>query len=149
MNKFTQFLVLLTAGSFLLTACGQNATPTPQNPNPTAGITPVQTLVITQDMNGKTFNLKVGDTFEIQMPTIPTPGYQWEPKDLDKIILVQVGDTLYTVGTSPNEAGGIVKLDFKAVGTGTTSLHLIYTQSTTAGTPALNSQSFGVTIEVK
>ncbi len=117
--------------------------------SPTAGNTNENALVITRDMNGKTFNLKVGDTFEIQLATIPMPGFEWTPENPDTTILLQEGKAVYQADSSPNSAGGIVTLKFKAVGAGKTNLILLYLHAAQNGAPALYNSSFGVNIEVK
>ena len=178
MVKVTQRLVIITAACLFLAACGvkpsaappalsteKSANPTiestpAQKPlntpgvngatiSPTAGITQEKTLVITRDMNGKSFSLKVGDTFEIQLATIPMDGFEWTPKDLDTTILIQEGQAVYKADTSPNSAGGIVTLRFKVVGAGKTHLTLLYQHPAENGLPALYNNSFGVNLEVK
>ena len=106
-------------------------------------------MVITREMNGKSFSLKVGDSFEIQLVTIPMVGFEWTPKDPDTTILVQEGKAIYQADTSPNSAGGIVTLRFKTVGAGNTHLTLLYLHPAENGLPALYNNSFGVNIEVK
>ncbi len=177
MEKVTQSLVIITAACLLLAACsvkpsvitptaneksvsptagsvqikGPINTPTVNaaTTSPTAGNTPENALVITRDMNGKSFNLHIGDTFEIQLATIPMPGFEWTPQDLDTAVLLQQGRPIYTADTTPNSAGGIVTLRFKAVGAGKTHLTLLYLHAAENGLPALYNNSFGVTIEVK
>jgi predicted secreted protein len=177
MDNVTQFLVIITAASLLLAACAANqpsltptisenqASPTLENTpaeklsntptvhgatiNPTIQITPGNALVITQAMNGNSFNLKVGETFEIQLATIPVAGFEWTPKDLDTAILLQQGHPVYQAGASPNSAGGIVTLKFKAVGAGTTHLTLLYLHPAGNGLPSLYKNSFGVNFAVK
>jgi predicted secreted protein len=117
--------------------------------SPIPGNTPEKALVITRDLNGKSFNLLVGDTFEIQLATIPMPGFEWTPQDLDPAILLQQGSPVYKAGTAPNSAGGIVTLTFKAVGAGKTNLTLLYLHPGENGLPALYNNSFGVNIAVK
>jgi len=177
MDKFIKFLIIIAAGCLLLAACGgevsaitpgektnpagptlestqENAPSVTPNVNAkpvtsTVESTQGKEMIITQDMNGKTVSLQVGDIFEVHIPTIPTSGYDWKSKDLDTKILSQVGDSIYTADTSPNAAGGIVSLKFKAVGAGKTTLTLLYIRSAENGVPSLYSKSFGVNIVVK
>lgn len=146
MAHFSKYSFILAAGCLLITACGGI---TQNMANPTVGGTAENAIVITPDMKGKSVSLKVGDTFEIQIPTIPTAGYQWETDELDTAILVQVGDPVFIMDSDPNAAGGIVTLKFKVVGKGTTALNLIFVHPSENGIPSLYSNSFGVTIEVK
>jgi predicted secreted protein len=177
MDKGTQLLIIITAACLILSACGgklpavtpavneKSTSPTvgstpeqkPVNPtidkvariSPTAGVPQANPLVITRDMNGKSFSLQAGDTFEIQLSTIPMAGFEWTPQDLDTTILIQQGQPVYTAGTSPNSAGGIVTLKFKAIGAGTTHLTLLYLRPAENGVPALYNNSFAVNIAVK
>ncbi len=98
---------------------------------------------------GEILNLKVGDTFEVRIPTIPTAGFTWQPQDLNPQMLLQLGDPVYEADTSPNSAGGIVVLKFKVVGAGTTPLTLIYANSAGSGGLSLYKQSFGITVNAK
>ena len=178
MKKITQRLVIITAACLLLAACvvkpsaAPPALSTEKSANPTIESTPAQrplntpfvngatispttdfprekTLVITRDMNGKSFSLKVGDAFEIQLATIPMVGFEWTPQNPPPTILVQEGQAVYKADTSPNSAGGIVTLRFKTVGAGKTQLILLYQHPAGNGLPALYNNSFGVNIEVK
>jgi predicted secreted protein len=134
MFKFTQYLLVLTAVNLLLAACA-GSVPT----------TEAKTVVITPAIKGNSASLNVGDTLEIQIPTIPKEGFEWVAQDLDKNILLQEGSAEFTADTSPNAAGGIVTLVFKAVGAGNTNLSLMYVNSASS----LSSNSFGMTVEVK
>jgi predicted secreted protein/predicted small secreted protein len=154
MDKFFLILVSMAAGCLLLSACGGTGAGIPQDMTGTAlsatvGGTAENALVITPGIKGNSVSLKVGDTFEIQIPTIPTAGFNWEAKDLDTTILTQVGDAVFKADSDPAGAGGIVTLKFKAVGTGTTTLNLFYTQPVENGVPSLYKDTFGMTVEVK
>jgi len=138
MFKFTQFLPVLIAVCLLLTACG-GIVPS------TAG----KTVVITPAIKGNSASLNVGDTLEIQIPTIPTEGFEWEAQDLDTTILLQEGSAVYTQDSSPNSAGGIVTLRFNAVGVGKTTLNLLYVNSSSNAALSLSANSFSMTVEVK
>jgi len=138
MFKFTQYLTITAAVCLLLTACSGSA----------QGIAG-KTVVVTPAIKGNSASLSVGDTLEIQLPTIPTEGYEWVAQDLDTAILVQQGNAEYTKDTDPNSAGGIVMLLFNAVGAGTTNLTLVYVNSSSNEAPSLSKNSFGMTVEVK
>ncbi len=138
MFKFTQFLAIMTAMCFLLIACGGIA-------SSTGG----KNVVITPAIKGNSASLNVGDTLEIQIPTIPTVGFEWEAQDLDTTILLQKGSAVYTEDSSPNAAGGIVTLTFEAVGAGKTTLNLLYVNSSSNEFPSLSTDSFGMIVEVK
>ena len=138
MIKLARLLIITTTVSLLLTACG-----------PIGSSDTAKTVVITPAIKGNSANLNVGDTLELQIPTIPTAGFEWQVQDLDTAVLKQAGDAVYTASTSPNAAGGIVTIKFNAVGTGSTTVHLLYMNSSTAGAPSLSSNSLAVTVEVK
>ena len=138
MCKFTQFLSLMTVVCLLLTACGG-----------IVASTGGKTLVITPAIKGNSASLNVGDTLEIQIPTIPTEGFVWEAQDLDTTILFQEGSAVYTEDSSPDSAGGIVTLKFKAVGIGKTTLNLLYVNSPSNEAPSFSKNSFGMTVDVK
>ena len=138
MHTYTRILTIMTALGILLSACGGNV------PNSDG-----KTVVVTPAIKGSLTSLNVGDTLEIQLPTIPTEGFEWQTQDLDTTILAQEGEAVYTADTSPNSAGGVVTLTFSAVGPGKTTLTLLYANSPSDGSPAMSSNSFGMTVEVK
>ena len=165
MDPFSKILGMMVASCLLLIGCGvipqstliplvggtaQNTFVMTQGAvTPTVGGTAVNAVVITQDMKDKSVSLKVGDTFEIRMATIPTPGFNWVTKDLDTTILLQLGDPVFKADSDPAAAGGIEIIKFKVVGPGTTTLSLIYASPSNNGAPSLYKNSFGVTIEAK
>jgi predicted secreted protein len=141
-----KLLVSLVAGCLLLTACGAAS----QKTVTVKGEGTAKNIVITaQAQKQEPVSMNVGDTCEIQIPTIPTAGYTWEPDNLDTTILSQMGEPVFKSDTGASSAGGIVILKFEAVGKGTTNLTLIYTNASTSDEPALYSKTFGVAIEVK
>ena len=138
MHTYTRILTIMTTLCVLLSACGGNV------PNSDG-----KTVVVTPAIKGNSASLNVGDVLEIQMPTIPTEGFEWQTQDLDTTILTQEGEAVYTADTSPNSAGGTVTLRFNAVGAGETVLKLLYINSASNGIPSLSSNSFSVVVEVK
>ena len=160
MDRILRILALSAALCVSLMGCGgipQNAAaPTLAalfEASPAAGGTVVNgsanASVVTADMKGKLISVKVGDTFDVRIPTIPTAGYQWQAMNLDTGILMQLGDPVYKADPGLNVAGGIVTLRFKVVGPGTTALNLIYASSPAGGGPSLSSDLFGITVEAK
>ena len=138
MHTYTRILTIMTALGILLSACGGNV------PNSDG-----KTVVVTPAIKGNSASLNVGDILEIQMPTIPTEGFEWQTQDLDTTILTQEGEAVYTADTSPNSAGGTVILRFNAVGAGETVIKLLYVNSSSNGVPSLSSNSFSVVVVVK
>ncbi|MPN16133.1 hypothetical protein SDC9_163471 [bioreactor metagenome] len=107
-------------------------------------LTPNQ--VITFDMNGKTIEVNEGDIIQVSIPTLPVDGFDWVPVDLDTSILEQMGPSILKQGT--NDSSSDVILFFKAVGKGSASLSLIYSQDTKTNPNAMYTKSFAVTINV-
>jgi predicted secreted protein len=138
MFKITQYLTFMIAVSLILVACAGSG--------PSSG---GKTVVVTPAIKGNSASLNVGDTLEVQIPTIPTAGFEWVAQNLDTKILAQEGSAVYTKDTSPNAAGGMVTLKFTAVAAGKTTLNLLYVNSPTNGAAAMSSNSFGMTVEVK
>jgi len=71
MKKLFGILVMIIMAGLLLTACTQT---------------------ITEDMNGQTVNLKVGETVTIKLSGNPTTGYSWQLGDVDATMLKQAAD---------------------------------------------------------
>jgi predicted secreted protein len=138
MFKLSLFLTISTAVCLLLSACGGNA-------SSSGG----KTVVVTPAIKGNSASLNVGDTLEIQIPTIPTVGFEWEAQDLDTTILLQEGSAVYTEDPGPNSAGGMVTLVFTAIGVGRTTLNLEYVSSSATESPGMSTNSFGMVVEVK
>ncbi len=149
MAKLIRHLALIIPIFYVLAACvtvdqgslEKTMVPTPSNS--------VKTVIVTPSIKGNTASLNVGDTLEIRIPTIPKEGFEWKVKELDSTILNQVGEATYEANSSPNSAGGMVTLQFTAAGKGKTTLNLLYASTTSSGLPALSSNSFSVTVEVK
>ena len=128
----TKKIIVVFLLVFILAACISN--PVPEES---------KVVVVTPAIKGNTARLKVGDLFEIQIPTIPLSDSKWIVDRIDKAILIQEGETAYVADDSPNSAGGTTTLKFKAVGTGSTELGLIY------GNATEYSQSFSVAVTVE
>ena len=95
---------------------------------------------------GKTISLTVGDTLEMTLEGNPTTGFNWAADSLDTSILKQVGDPAFTPSSTAIGAGGQVVLNFEAVGSGGTTLHLIYHRSWETGVAP--EKTFDVTVQV-
>ena len=138
MQPHTRILTIMTTLCVLLSACGGSV------PNSDG-----KTVVVTPAIKGNPTSLNVGDTLELQLPTIPTEGFEWQTQDLDTTILAQEGVAVYTADTSPNSAGGLVTFKFTAVGAGETVLKFLYVNSSSNGVPSLSSDSFSMVVVVK
>lgn len=102
---------------------------------------------LTGDDAGTTVRVDNGDTFRVELEGNPTTGYSWEPENLDTSILEQQGDWEFDPESSAVGAGGTVTTTFKAVGTGTTALRLIYHRPFETGVAPL--ETWEVTVEVE
>lgn len=105
-------------------------------------------VIITPSARGNSAALTVGDILEVRIPSIPSEGYEWQVRDLDTSVLIQEGEAVYLEDTSPDSAGGIVTLKFKAVGIGKTTLSLEYTNAGSTDGPALSKDTFGMAVTV-
>jgi predicted secreted protein len=138
MPKNYQLQTITIAMCLLLAACSAAVT------GPESKI-----VLVTPAIEGNSASLSVGDSLEIQIPTIPTVGFEWQAQNLDTKILKQEGSAVYNADNNPNAAGGIVTVKFLAVGAGITNLNLLYVSSQTSTLPSVSSNSFGMTVEVK
>ena len=105
-------------------------------------------VIVTPAVKPNTVSLKVGDTLELQLPTIPIEGYQWVVDEINTAVLVQEGDAIYTPDDSPDSAGGIVLISFKAVGAGSTIVSLSYVSEPTDETPSFITNTFAMMVDV-
>lgn len=138
MLRHTKALWIAAALSIIFTSC---ATTDPSSEG--------QTIIVTPAIKGNSAILTVGDILEVQIPTIPSIGFDWQVQKLDTSILIQTGNAVYSEDTSPNSAGGITTLRFQAVGIGKTNLTLIYAQSPSSNSQTFSKRSFGMAVEVK
>jgi len=164
MFKNTLLIILVTTGCFILAACTGTVPGTQEaSLEKTQVMTPVPDaeelgdeqaaaglrVVITPAMKGNSATLDVGDILEVQIPTIPTEGFDWVIQDLDTTILLQEGLAVYTRATDPNSAGGTTTLRFTAVGVGNTTISLLYLSAASGDTPAMSKSSLSISVEVK
>lgn len=96
---------------------------------------------------GKTIGLTAGDTLEVTLEGNPTTGYTWEVASVDTSVLKQVGEPAFTPVSTLVGASGQVTLRFEAVGSGKTTLQLIYHRSWETGVAPLH--TYEVTVQVE
>jgi len=125
MKKLFGILVMIIMAGLLLTACTQT---------------------ITEDMNGQTVNLKVGETVTIKLSGNPTTGYSWQLGDVDVTMLKQAGDPGYRPDTLLTGSGGTYTYKFTALTAGTTTLNFDYLRTWENKPPY---KTFTITIEVQ
>jgi len=157
------------AGFLFLAACsaqGNAAKPSPeiktenptQAPQPSPEIkaeSPTQTpqpppaaVIVTPAIKQTIARLKVGETFELQIPTIPKEGFEWKINKMDENMLAQEGRGVYVADTRPTSAGGMYIFRFKALARGNTVVTFVYSKPASEGIPALTSKTLSVSVEV-
>jgi inhibitor of cysteine peptidase len=104
-------------------------------------------MQLADEDNGKTIELKVGDTMEIALQGNPTTGYQWQVESFDTAVLEAVGDPEYTPDTDAIGSGGVFVFHFKALATGTTPLQLEYLRVWDTSVPPVELFTLNVVIE--
>ena len=84
----------------------------------------------------------------IELPTIPEEGYNWFATDLDETILIQIDQAEYIADMDEDSAGGVTRIQFKAVGPGETNLALEYANMSPETSDYVSQNSFGMTVVV-
>ena len=92
---------------------------------------------VTEEDNGKTVDLDIGDRLEITLDSNPTTGYQWEPIGDTSSLLQQLGEPTYEPYGDGLGSGGKTILTFEAIGAGQTRLGLVYRQPFDEETPPI------------
>lgn len=110
MKKFTLIAVFIVS-LFALAACG----------GPVAKLGEAD--------NGKSVDLKTGDTFTIALEGNPTTGYSWEVSGIDPAVVEQVGEPDFKSDSKLIGAGGMFTFTFKAVAPGSAPVTLVYHRS--------------------
>jgi inhibitor of cysteine peptidase len=93
------------------------------------------TIVIGKAAKGKTVRIERGDVLVVRLAGNPTTGYQWKVTQVDRRVLKPLGFRYeLPPGTPPPPgAGGTYFFRFKAVGTGSTQLRLVYASASVRG----------------
>ena len=125
----------------LLSAC---AVPVPPPSNSTVPASPKK---LSEQDNGGTVTLEVGQQLDISLVANPTTGYQWEIAEGDSAVLKQVGEPVYTTDSTAPGSGGTMTFHFVAATPGQTTLKLIYHRTFEKDTPPL--KTFEITAVVK
>jgi inhibitor of cysteine peptidase len=89
----------------------------------------------------------VGDTIKVTIEGNPTTGFIWETEDLNIAQLQQLGEPEYTAASNLLGSAGTYVFTFKVVGSGETSLKLIYHRTWEENVQP--EQTFEVTVLVK
>jgi inhibitor of cysteine peptidase len=94
---------------------------------------------------GTTVTIDDGQILRVELEGNPTTGYEWQVSAVDESVLRYV-DSDFDPDSDAEGSGGIVALDFEAVGPGATLLELIYHPSWEP--PTAENERFSVTIRV-
>lgn len=107
--------------------------------------------------NGKTYTItntkisaKVGDVFVIQLESNATTGFQWGIAGSLNPAVVKKVSSKYVVGANPKGlagVGGVEKWTFKAVGAGTATLAMTYTQPFDKAAKPASAATFTITVK--
>lgn len=95
---------------------------------------------------GTTVALDEGATLRIELEGNPTTGFEWEVSAVDEAIL-RFEDSDFDPDSDADGSGGIVTLEFEAVGAGATLLELIYRPPWEP--PSESHQRYAVTVRVE
>ena len=97
--------------------------------------------------NGKTVDLKTGDTFTVSLEGNPTTGYSWEVAGIEPAIVELVGEPDYKSDSNLIGSGGMFKFTFKTVAPGTSNVKLVYHRAWEEEIAPL--YEYGVVVNVK
>ena len=128
MMKTMKIFGLFTLLLFLLAACS------------------TQGKVLTEEDNGTQVNIAVGEQFSVVLESNPTTGYRWEIGEIDRMVLKQLSAEYDADAPQLAGSGGAEIFTFEAIGTGETSLTLVYRRSWEDVDPV---ETFSVQIVVK
>jgi len=139
----------------MLSGCAQSGA---QADNPTGAPDPATSqagptgtgpaaVELTEEQNGGTVALIVGDTMQIQLDGNPTTGYIWEADTLDTSLFEQAGPPKYTRNNNLTGGGGTYVFTFKALQAGSGHLRLIYHRTFEKGVAPL--RVFDVTVDIQ
>ena len=106
--------------------------------------------VLTDKDNGGSINLKVNDTFQIELGSNVTTGYSWSPAKDTNFEILAIASSEY-VQSSKNKSmpgsGGYEVFTFNAVKKGQTELVLEYQRPWEDGVEPVNTFKISVTVE--
>jgi len=110
-----------------------------------------KTYKLSSEDNGRTLEMKSGETLLISIDGNPTTGYTWEVDSVDETILQLAGEPDYSTSSESKPGmtgvGGTYKFTFNAVSTGTATLKLKYWRTFEPENPPV--ETFEVEIVVK
>lgn len=107
----------------------------------------VAAVTLTEENNGETINLKVGQEVHVLLTGNPTTGYMWEAQEVDAARLRPAGEGEYDAASDALGSGGEFNFTFIAAAPGDTELTLIYHRSFEQDVPPKRTFSVKVVIE--
>ncbi len=113
---------------------------------PGCGTSGPQTVQVRAQDAATTVRLRRGDQLAVVLAGNPTTGYTWEQSAGAPAILQLAGEPKFKPDSEAVGAGGLVTTTFRAVGTGKTTLTLIYHRTFEPGVAP--EQTFSVEVEV-
>lgn len=101
--------------------------------------------------NGTQKELACGQTLSITLESNPSTGYSWQVTEVDKAVLHQSGGPEFKSSSANNPpmpgAGGTETFRFETIGTGTTTLKLVYVRPWEKDVPPV--KTFTVQVAVR
>jgi predicted secreted protein len=104
-------------------------------------------ISLSENDNGRTVDLQVGDKLDVVLKENPSTGFIWETESLDETIVKQIGEPEFKADTGAIGSGGSKTFHFEVVASGQTYLKLILHRPWETDVPP--SMTFEVTIIVK
>lgn len=102
---------------------------------------------LSDEANGQTLVVAVGDTLAVSLASNPTTGYEWEVLTIDPVILRFDGKSYAGSFPAAVGSGGAETLCFTALAQGSTQLALMYHRPFETGIPPL--ETFAISLEVQ
>lgn len=114
---------------------------------PEKAVEEVAPVTLTEENNGETITLKVGQEVHLLLAGNPTTGYMWEAPEVDAARLRSAGEGEYAAASDALGSGGEFRFTFTAAAPGETELTLIYHRSFEQDVPPKRTFSVKVVIE--
>lgn len=102
---------------------------------------------LTEQQNGSSVTLAVGETIKIEVEGNPTTGFTWETENLDTALIEQAGEPTYIQDSDLTGSGGRYVFTFKALKMGATKVRLIYHRPFEKGVPP--KRTFEVSVNIR
>jgi len=113
-----------------------------------AGCATAREIKLGADASGKEIELKKGQILAIVLESNPTTGYTWEVQGpLDEQVLRQMGEAEFKAASDQLGAPGVLTFRFQAMGTGRTTLQLVYHRPWEEGVEPLKTFSIQVVVQ--